>query len=548
MLKFPDTSAAVAQRYVQRGGSFTVSAISNLNIGKKFTIVFGIVLVVSSLATSVSLWQLSKMRASTKELMEMSLAKERLVSDWYRIIFAGARRTLAIAKSSDNGLVDFFAADSNKGTTEAGQILKQVGVLLTSEKETELLKGISDARDTYNVHKAAIAKAKAAGDNDTATKVLNENFISASDVYQQRLRDLVSYEREQIDHNAADIDAAANTSLRLQLALTVFLAVLVVVCGVFLKNAIVRPLHYAIEVARRVASGDLSSKIEVHGKDETAQLLDALHRMNENLVGMVGDVLETSDSIVTGTTQIATGNADLSQRTEEQASNLQQTAASMAQLTVTVQSNAESAQQARQISLTASAAATKGGEVVGQVVSTMAQITESSRKIADIIGTIDGIAFQTNILALNAAVEAARAGEQGRGFAVVAGEVRALAQRSAEAAREIKTLIQNSVEKVEAGSALVGNAGSTIEEIMRQVSRVNDLVGEISAAGLEQTQGIGQVDDAVAQLDQVTQQNAALVEESAAAAESLQQQATQLAQTVSKFRLPSGAARRSHAA
>jgi len=524
-----------------------MSAISNLNIGRKFTIVFGIVLVVSSLATGVSLWQLSKMRASTKELMEMSLAKERLVSDWYRIIYAGARRTLAIAKSNDNGLVDFFAADSNKGTTEAGQILKQVGVLLTSEQETALLKGISDARDTYNVHKASITKAKAAGDNDTATKVLNENFIAASDVYQQRLLDLLHFERDQIDRDAAEIDAAAVTSLRLQLALTVFLGLLVVVSGVFLKNAIVRPLHYAIDVARRVASGDLSATIEVQGKDETAQLLDALHRMNENLVGIVGDVLEASDSIVTGTTQIATGNADLSQRTEEQASNLQQTAASMGQLTVTVQSNADSAQQARQLSLTASAAATRGGEVVGQVVSTMAEITESSRKIADIIGTIDGIAFQTNILALNAAVEAARAGEQGRGFAVVAGEVRALAQRSAEAAREIKALIQRSVEKVEAGSTLVGNAGTTIEDIMLQVSRVNDLVGEISAASVEQTQGIGQVDDAVAQLDQVTQQNAALVEESAAAAESLQQQAAQLAQTVSKFRLPAKAAARTTA-
>jgi methyl-accepting chemotaxis protein len=262
-----------------------------------------------------------------------------------------------------------------------------------------------------------------------------------------------------------------------------------------------------------------------------------MHEMQQSLRRVVSQVRASSDSIATGSSQIATGNADLSQRTEEQASNLQQTAASMEQLTATVQTNADTARQATQLAGSAAAAAGQGGAVVAQVVQTMDGITASSRKIADIIGVIDGIAFQTNILALNAAVEAARAGEQGRGFAVVATEVRTLAQRSAAAAKEIKTLIGDSVEKVEAGSQQVHQAGRVMEDLVAQVGRVNDLIGEMCSATTEQTQGIGQIGHAVSQLDQVTQQNAALVEESAAAAESLNQQAARLVAAVSVFRL-----------
>ena len=259
--------------------------------------------------------------------------------------------------------------------------------------------------------------------------------------------------------------------------------------------------------------------------------------MNDSLAGIVGQVRAASDSIATGATQIATGNADLSQRTEEQASNLQQTAASMEQLTSTVQTNSDTARQAAELAREASSAALRGGELVGQVVGTMDAINSSSKKIADIIGVIDSIAFQTNILALNAAVEAARAGEQGRGFAVVASEVRSLAQRSAQAAKEIEGLITESVEKVETGTAQVGEAGRSMSDIVTQVKNVNDLIAEISSATQEQSQGISQVGDAVSQLDQVTQQNAALVEESAAAAESLSQQAARLVEAVSIFTL-----------
>jgi methyl-accepting chemotaxis protein len=290
------------------------------------------------------------------------------------------------------------------------------------------------------------------------------------------------------------------------------------------------------DAAQRVASGDLG---EVTGAASAPQgsVLGSLADMQANLARVVGQVRNASDSIATGSAQIATGNADLSQRTEEQASNLQQTAASMEEMNATVKNNADTARQATQLAGSASTAAEKGGAVVGQVITTMDDITASSKKIVDIIGVIDGIAFQTNILALNAAVEAARAGEQGRGFAVVASEVRSLAQRSAEAAKEIKSLISTSVEKVETGSRLVADAGASMDDIVSQVKRVADLISEISAATIEQTSGISQVSDAVNQLDQVTQQNAALVEESAAAAESLKNQASLLTEVVSVFRL-----------
>lgn len=293
----------------------------------------------------------------------------------------------------------------------------------------------------------------------------------------------------------------------------------------------------ALELAKMVAAGDLTSNLRSTSNDEVGQLLDELGAMNDSLVTIVGTVRSSSESIATGSTQIAIGNTDLSQRTEEQASNLQQTAASMEQLSATVKHSAENAHQARQFAAAASAVAARGGEVVSQVVSTMQAISASSHKIADIIGVIDGIAFQTNILALNAAVEAARAGEQGRGFAVVASEVRSLAKRSAEAAKEIKGLIGDSVDKVATGSRLVGDAGATMNDVVDQVRKVAELIGGISTATAEQTTGISQVGDAISQLDQVTQQNAALVEESAAAAESLKQQASRLVDVVSAFKL-----------
>jgi methyl-accepting chemotaxis protein len=312
----------------------------------------------------------------------------------------------------------------------------------------------------------------------------------------------------------------------------------------FLSRMIVRPLKHAIALAGRIAAGDLTSEIKVVGRDETAELLQALSDMNASLQKIVGEVRGSTDSISSASQQIANGNADLSQRTEEQASSLEETASSMEELTSTVKQNAENARQANQLAAGASEVAARGGAVVGQVVGTMSSINESSKKIVDIISVIDGIAFQTNILALNAAVEAARAGEQGRGFAVVASEVRNLAQRSAAAAKEIKQLIGDSVDKVGAGTKLVDEAGKTMQEIVASVKRVTDIMAEITAASQEQSGGIEQVNQAITQMDEVTQQNAALVEEASAAAESMKQQAQQLAHAVSVFNLGEAAVAR----
>ena len=310
-----------------------------------------------------------------------------------------------------------------------------------------------------------------------------------------------------------------------------------VIMGVWVTRAVTTQVAQAVRVAEDVAAGDLSKDFRATSNDEIGQLIGTLAKMRQSLVETVSAVRQTAEGVATASSQIAQGNQDLSSRTEEQASSLQQTAASMEELGSTVKQNADNARQANQLANGASEVAVRGGEVVAQVVDTMKGIQASSQKIADIIGTIDGIAFQTNILALNAAVEAARAGEQGRGFAVVAGEVRSLAQRSAEAAKEIKGLITDSVERVESGSALADQAGATMQEVVGAVRRVTDIMGEISAASAEQSQGVGQVGEAVSQMDQVTQQNAALVEESAAAADSLKQQAQALVQAVAVFRL-----------
>ena len=332
--------------------------------------------------------------------------------------------------------------------------------------------------------------------------------------------------------------AAATTNAYWAFALTVAVAVVLVVPLTLINmRSICAPVAEAEALARRIATGDLSGEIDLEGDDETAHLMRSLAEMQAALRRLVGDVRDSTDSISQASAEIATGNQDLSQRTEQAASNLQQTASSMEQLTGTITQSADSARQADALAGAAVAVATRGGAVVLEVVSTMEDINTSAKKIADIIGVIDGIAFQTNILALNAAVEAARAGEQGRGFAVVASEVRSLAQRSAGAAREIKELIETSVGKIESGTQLVHGAGATMNEIVGAVRSVTATVGVISTASAEQSQGVGQVNSAVADLERMTQQNAALVEQSAAASESLKEQAQRLAQSLSVFRL-----------
>ncbi|RTL39585.1 MAG: HAMP domain-containing protein [Burkholderiales bacterium] len=404
------------------------------------------------------------------------------------------------------------------------------------DEDTARLDAIERVERQYGPVALEIVKLGSAGQRDEAIRKINTEcrpllaaLIKAIDAYlvheAGNTRGRIQASEDLFRQERAGLIAGAVLAVAAALGL-----------GWWLGQGLSRPLQRAIVVPEAVAAGDLSSEVVVDSQDETGQLMAALQNMNVSLQQMVAQIRQSADSISTASKEIASGNQDLSSRTEHQASALQETAASMQQMTSTVQQTADSSRQASQLAQAAVQVAEQGGTVVQRVVQTMGDISDSSRKVADIISVIDGIAFQTNILALNAAVEAARAGEQGRGFAVVAGEVRALAQRSATAAREIKGLIQSSVERVDSGSTLVAEAGTTMEQIVAQIRRMTDLMAEINASASEQSTGIAQVNQAVASIDQGTQQNAALVEQSAAAAESLQVQAAGLSQVVAQFR------------
>ncbi len=374
-------------------------------------------------------------------------------------------------------------------------------------------------------------------DTEGAAKVLADRIDPLN---QQALAAMNKLVDMQLVATRAFVASAEQSDRRLNIMLFALgaLAVAIGTVGSILTTrSITLPMANAVGVAQKVAAGELTSQVIVEGKDEVTELLQALKDMNESLARTVGDVRTGSETITVASREIAAGNADLSSRTESQASSLEETASSMEELTSTVKQNADNARQANQLAVSASSVAIKGGNVVAQVVDTMGSIKESSRKIVDIIGVIDGIAFQTNILALNAAVEAARAGEQGRGFAVVASEVRNLAQRSAGAAKEIKQLIGDSVDKVDTGSRLVDEAGQTMDLVVTSIRQVADIMGEITAATAEQSHGIEEINQAITQMDEMTQQNAALVEQAAAAAESMQEQSQRLAEAVSIFRL-----------
>ncbi|WP_454767023.1 methyl-accepting chemotaxis protein [Cupriavidus campinensis] len=511
--------------------------MKNLGIGVRLGIGFGVVLMLSTLMTVVGVLRLQEVAGRTHDMMQQPLAKERLVSDWYRLMYASVRRTTAVARSSDPTLGTFFAAETKYSTDAIAKLREKIDPMLTSDAEKAAFKKILIVRNPYNDSRDKITKLKKEGLTDEANRVLETEFVPAGDAYLAEIQKLLDIQRASIDTTATQIDDIYQGARNGLIALGVAALAIGVAFAWWLTIGITRPLRRAVGFARTVAAGDLTSRIEVDSRDEIGQLQEALREMNDNILGIVREVRDGTESIATGTSQIAAGNTDLSQRTEEQASSLQETASSMEELTSIVRQNADSAKQASALAVNASEVATQGGDVVGQVVHTMDEINVSSRKVVDIISVIEGIAFQTNILALNAAVEAARAGEQGRGFAVVAGEVRSLAQRSATAAKEIKALIGDSADRVERGSQLVAQAGETMEQIVSAVKRVTDIMGEISAASAEQSAGIEQVNLAVTQMDTVTQQNAALVEQAAAAAGSLEEQAQRLKEAVSTFRL-----------
>ncbi|MDM0110423.1 methyl-accepting chemotaxis protein [Variovorax sp. J22R24] len=512
-------------------------SFKDLKIGTRLGIGFAAMLVLMGFISATGIVRLSNVGDATEQMVSGPLVKERMVGEWSKLLAANIVRTFAMVKATDSATEAYFKKDLGAGQALINPLQKKLEEVLTSPEETKLYGDIAEARRVVLELLASLNKLKAAGDAEAANKLADTQFLAALANYEKAVDTLAVYERGQIDLNAKGI-AKDHDAGQLWLIVLSAMALLVGALASWrLTVGIVRPLGQAVKVAETVAGGDLSSRIEVESRDESGQLLQALKNMNDSLAKVVGEVRTGTDTIATASSQIATGNQDLSSRTEEQASSLEQTAASMEELTSTVKQNADNARQANQLAVSASEVAVKGGSVVSQVVDTMGSINASSRKIVDIIGVIDGIAFQTNILALNAAVEAARAGEQGRGFAVVASEVRSLAQRSAAAAKEIKTLIGDSVEKVEEGSKQVAEAGKTMEEIVDSVKRVTDIMGEITAASQEQTSGIEQINQAITQMDQVTQQNAALVEEAAAAAASLQDQAGSLSQAVGVFRL-----------
>ncbi len=511
--------------------------LNDLPLASKLNGAIVLLIVAMLVVGTLTLWRNDRITSEATAAINDAQDLIRKSVQWQGMTQTAVARSMASAISSDPAVGELFKANIANDAPEVAKLREQIAAQAQRPEDQAKLKEIVALGATLLAASKKAREAGAAGDWSATSRIVQNEYVPSVKVYLDAIGQFVVMQEQRADA-ARQMAADARASLRWQAAFgAVVIAALGLVTAWLLIRAIVQPMAQAVKVAEAVAAGDLRSDIQPASRDETGQLLDALQRMNQSLTGIVGQVRLSSDSIATGTGEIATGNADLSQRTEQQAANLQETAASMEELTATVKQNAETARTATQLAQTASTVAIEGGQAVQQVVAVMRQIDESSRRINDIIGTIDGIAFQTNILALNAAVEAARAGEQGRGFAVVAGEVRALAQRSAAAAKEIKTLIGDSGEKVETGSRLAGSAGDTMGQIVEQVKRVSDLISEISAASAEQSQGIDQIGDAISQLDQVTQQNAALVEESAAAAESLKQQAAQLNQAVAVFRL-----------
>jgi len=517
--------------------------LKNLRLGARLMLAFSTLVVLSALVAAFGINGLFRLNVTNdalyeQELLGVSYIKEANINLIYA---ARARMQFALATTDGDRQAARQAFRDAAGSMQSW-IDKARPLFTTAQGQAEfekldgMLKAYLPAVDAY----LTAASAKSLAEGDVGLAQLDVAVKSANKAADDQLT-LISKLKEEAGAAAAKAgtDLYESVSL-LMILLTAGSGACGVAIGVMITRNVTRSLGGepadVAAAANAVAAGNLSAPIDA-SRARAGSVVAAMVDMQSSLRAVVNQVRASSDCIATGSAQIATGNADLSQRTEEQASNLQQTAASMEELTATVKMNGDTAQQATRLAGSASEAATAGGAVVHQVVQTMQGITDSSRKIADIIGVIDGIAFQTNILALNAAVEAARAGEQGRGFAVVAGEVRTLAQRSAAAAKEIKGLITESVDKVEAGSRQVQEAGGAMDDIVFQVKRVNDLISEIGSATAEQTQGISQIGDAVSQLDQVTQQNAALVEESAAAADSLSQQAARLVEAVAIFTL-----------
>src|SRR5471032_217428 len=518
--------------------------IADLKIGSKLAAGLALGLVFMIVISGFAIHNLGNLNEDTYDLATDKVPK---VIQAYEIIggvneVALAMRNAMLATDAVTLKRELALIEETREAVSARlQTLEKLIADDTDPKSQALYQTVIAARANYQVVQSGFLKISAEpGRREEALAYLFDNVHKQQVAYRQTLIDLVKYQGATVDLANLDASDSYHQTLVMTLLLTVIAGLAVALFVWRITLSITTPMRNAVRLAQAVAAGDLTSKIVCNTRDETGQLLRALMQMNDSLVLTVGQVRTGTETIATASAEIAAGNLDLSSRTEQQAASLEETASSMEQLTSAVQQNAEHARQANQLVVAASDFALKGGQVVSQVVGTMSSIRESSGKIADIIGVIDGIAFQTNILALNAAVEAARAGEQGRGFAVVATEVRNLAQRSATAAREIKELIGRSVDTVEAGGKLVDEAGQTMDGIVGAVGQVAAIMSEIAAASAEQSTGIAQVNQAITQMDAVTQQNAALVEQAAAATQSMREQADLLAQVVRAFKLEQG--------
>ena len=512
--------------------------LARFRIGQRLIGAFGAVVLLLLAGLVVNLVSLHQTQLAVDTMLGEQAERLALAKEWRENIVVNSQRALALGLSTDNSLHALFDEQMKGVSARTTVIQKRFAEIETTARGTELQRKLAEVRTRYLDTRTVLLKAKADGDSAKAQELGNSFKVTTVD-YIAAAAELVQHQEGRNTELGGRAQARVQ-NMRLACLLVAGLSIaLAVLLGLVLTRSITAPLARAEEAATRIAAGNLRGDIAAPGgRCETAHLLRALASMQGSLRRVVGKVREAADSIQVASSEVATGNQDLSQRTEQAASNLQQSASAIEELSVTVRNAAQAASSASERARSASDVAQRGNAVVGQVVATMDQINDSSRRIGDIISVIDGIAFQTNILALNAAVEAARAGEQGRGFAVVAGEVRSLAQRSAEAAREIKSLIGTSVERVASGSRLVGEAGTTMAELLSSVQEVSGIVGGISDGASQQSLGIDDVNRSVTELDQMTQQNAALVEESAAAAESLRGQAQALSATVAIFQLP----------
>jgi methyl-accepting chemotaxis protein len=511
----------------------------NMKVGSRLGIGFGIVVMLLIGMTLFGINRMSSLNDGTSLLVNDRYPKVVLANEILDGINFNALAMRNLLITEDPEKIKAALSEIKSNVTRVSEKIAQLDKTISTEKGKQVFNEVKEARSKYVVTQNEYLKLIGEEKKQEAGEYLLSSVVQAQTAYFSQVQNLIALIGTIMVKSGEDAEKNYQNSRNMLSGIAIIAILLACGFAYWTTRSITRPLNQAVQIARTIADGDLTSKIQVESSDETGQLLQALKDMNNSLVRIVAQVRTGTDTIASASTQIAAGNLDLSSRTEEQASSLEETAASMEELTSTVKQNADNARQANQLAAEASDVAMKGGDVVSEVVSTMSSINNSSKKIVDIISVIDGIAFQTNILALNAAVEAARAGEQGRGFAVVASEVRNLAQRSAAAAKEITVLIGDSVDQVSAGTLLVNKAGTTMSEVVNSVRRVTDIMAEITAASHEQSTGIEQVNQAIAQMDEVTQQNAALVEEAAAAAASLEDQASNLSELVDVFRIDS---------